>query len=131
MKIGSSRCCGARRAATVLVLSIVATSTLALAPDGDSLATTNGPDDSMNINKYSNADAPDESLLEQMAGAADNGEIEDEEEKVRRGEAEYYEYTTARGSGYEPWTERILEPKRLWYIQLARPASAGIPRAGP
>ncbi|EJK68207.1 hypothetical protein THAOC_10635, partial [Thalassiosira oceanica] len=79
MKLGSFR------GVAVLGLFTVATSTSALAPAGDGLGTANGPDGGTNNNKYHDADAPDESLLEQMAATAtadpDNGEIKDEEKK--------------------------------------------------
>ncbi|EJK58090.1 hypothetical protein THAOC_21808 [Thalassiosira oceanica] len=78
MKLGSFRGVAVLGLFTVAI----ATSTSALAPSGDGLGTANGPDGGTNNNKYHDADAPDESLLEQIATAfPDNGEIKDEEKK--------------------------------------------------
>mmetsp|Transcript_14361 Transcript_14361/g.33446 ORF Transcript_14361/g.33446 Transcript_14361/m.33446 type:complete len:115 (+) Transcript_14361:140-484(+) len=79
MKLGSFRGVAVLGLFTVAI----ATSTSALAPSGDGLGTANGPDGGTNNNKYHDADAPDESLLEQMAATpdADNGESKDEEKK--------------------------------------------------
>ena len=91
MKLGSFR-----GVAVLGLFTVASTSTSTLAPAGDGVGTANGPDGGTKNNKYHDADAPDESLLEQIATAdADNGEIKDEEKKVRRGQN--ITNTTARG----------------------------------